>query len=112
MRLETENKTFFAGKHKTSSETFFTNSADILIEKTQKTINNNAVIACGNLDNLFVNLPLFISFLQSEQHHFSTPLPLSNSTFVHVGLDKQLFGGKLVLCEDKAVEKTLDDQEV
>lgn len=106
MRLETPEITFFAGKHKNLDRVFFTNSADILIETTQVSQENQGTTACEKPENLFVNLPELVSFLQNQQHHFSTPIPLSNSSFVHIGIDKSVFGDKIVACEDNFEEKS------
>lgn len=101
LRLESEYRSFFAGKKKDGSEVFFTDSADALIQKTTLHAPSKPLIACGNSQNLQIRNKKFFEYLQTGLNHFSTPLPLSNTDFVYVGMDKNIFGVKMRLCGDK-----------
>ena len=106
LRLDTETGSFFAGKSKINDTAFFTNSAEALIKKTSfREQKDELNLACGTSKNLFINTPEFLSYLVGNKSHFSTPIPLSNSNFVHVGIDKNLFGTKIRFCVDKLSAK-------
>ena len=101
LRLDSKTTTFFAGKKKDGHEVFFTDSADALIQKTSSNLEKQAVSSCGSSQKLKISNQAFIRYLQNGKTYFSTPLPLSNTDFVNVGIDKDVFGVKIRLCVDK-----------
>lgn len=101
LRLESETTTFFAGKKKDGNEAFFTDSADALIQKTSSNLQKQTTSSCGSSQKLKISNQAFIRYLQSGKTYFSTSLPLSNTNFVNIGIDKNIFGVKIRLCVDK-----------
>lgn len=103
LRTLDENIELFAGIGE-QSEVFFTNSADVLIQKTRTEENKSPEYTCGNSGALHISTNNLIELLQEHKTYFSTALPLSNTAFVQVGMDKSVFGSSLRLCNDQNVE--------
>lgn len=104
-QLDQGSQHFFAGKQKETGEIFFTNSGEAFIRKTStRTSETNKErrpdALCGKTPIFFIHTGPFVSLIQSGQHNFSTTTPLANSLFVHVSIDKHIFGSKIHLCVD------------
>ncbi|MDA1038494.1 MAG: hypothetical protein O2877_02270, partial [bacterium] len=85
-------------------QTLFTNSPEKLLSYTHETNITSPETTCGNTGNLYIDLKPFISYLQFGSTHFSTAIPLSSSSFVHVGMHKGPFGTSIVLCNPEVVD--------
>jgi hypothetical protein len=93
----------FSGINESKQKAFFTNSIELLNDKVAEK-QNKWSLPFRKTVLLHILVKNMVQMLKRNDNYFSTPLPLSNTSFVHIGIDKNIFGSFLRLNNAQTVE--------